>query len=323
MRKMLTQMISGKSFEYSILLEFVEKLKDKTNIQVIENSSYIIAKDCFNKIEKETQSSHLLTASFAVNFLMDVEPRLSHDLGPNDILQLELLSDDYGKAGDVRDVLAIRALQKWEIGVSAKNNHHAVKHSRLSSSIDFGDKWFGRKVSDQYFKEVRPIFNDLKLIKEESHNKALWKDLGDYHTTVYVPILTAFKQELLRLYEADPNFVTQNLVAYLVGIKDYYKVIKGDGKVEIQAFNLHGTLNQSFKDINPKYRTPIVQLPTEILSIDFSEGKKTTIIIKMNKGWTMSFRIHNASSRVEPSLKFDINLIESPKSLFRNTLTIR
>jgi hypothetical protein len=41
--------------------------------------------------------------------------------------------------------LAIRVLQKWEIGVSAKNNHNAVKHSRLSSDIDFG-KWLNIKV---------------------------------------------------------------------------------------------------------------------------------------------------------------------------------
>lgn len=55
------------------------------------------------------------------------------------ILELEILSDDKGKLGDVRDVLAIRLLQKWEIGVSAKNNHKAVKHSRLSNTIDFGE----------------------------------------------------------------------------------------------------------------------------------------------------------------------------------------
>ena len=30
----------------------------------------------------------------------------------------------------------------------------------------------------------------------------------------------------------------------------------------------------------------------------------------------MSFRIHNASSKVEPSLKFDINLIGQPQALY-------
>jgi len=36
----------------------------------------------------------------------------------------------------------------------------------------------------------------------------------------------------------------------------------------------------------------------------------------------LSFRIHNASSKIEASLKFDINLLNSPKKLFKNTLNI-
>lgn len=32
----------------------------------------------------------------------------------------------------------------------------------------------------------------------------------------------------------------------------------------------------------------------------------------MDKGWAISFRIHNASSRIEPSLKFDIQLVGIP-----------
>ncbi|RPD37239.1 HaeIII family restriction endonuclease, partial [Candidatus Liberibacter solanacearum] len=29
-------------------------------------------------------------------------------------------------------------------------------------------------------------------------------------------------------------------------------------------------------------------------------------------GWNISFRLHNASSKVEPSLKFDIQLVKTP-----------
>jgi len=49
---------------------------------------------------------------------------------------------------------------------------------------------------------------------------------------------------------------------------------------------------------------------------------KTTLILELNNDWGLSFRIHNASSKVEPSLKFDINLLKSPKNLFRNILKI-
>lgn len=316
------QMTTGKSFEYALLTQFEEKLKDKTNVEVINNSSFEIAKGCFNNVSSVEQSEYLLSASFAVNFLMDIEPRLSNDVGKSDILQLEILSDDHGKTGDVRDVLAIRLLQKWEIGVSAKNNHKAVKHSRLSTNIDFGEKWFEVKASKEYFNTVVPIFRNLEKIRKESGAEKRWNELGDYHTTVYVPILKAFMKELKGLYKKDSMKVASNLVAHLVGNKDFYKVIKSKNSVEIQAYNLNGTLNLPFKDIVPKYKTSKIPLPTEIINIDFKENSKTTVIVTMNNDWVLSFRIHNASSKVEASLKFDINLLKSPKKLFKNILNI-
>lgn len=316
------QMTTGKSFEYALLIQFEEKLKDKTNLEVIKNSSFEIAKGCFENVSGTERSDYLLTASFAVNFLMDIEPRLANDIGKDDILQLEILSDQHGKSGDVRDVLAIRLLQKWEIGVSAKNNHHAVKHSRLSSNIDFGEKWLGIKSSKKYFSAITPIFKKLEKIRKESNAKKKWSELGDYHLTIYIPVLSAFIKELKILYEKNSKKVASNLVAYLVGNKDFYKVIKSKNSIEIHAYNLNGTLNLPFKNILPKYKTPKVPLPTEITNIDFKAGSDTTVIVKMNNDWTLSFRIHNASSRVESSLKFDINLLKSPKKLFKNTLNI-
>jgi len=314
-------MTTGKAFEYALLSQFEEKLKDKTNVQVIKNSSLDIAKGCFKNTTETEQSDYLLSSSFAVNFLMDIEPRLSNDIGKEDILQLEILSDVHGKEGDVRDVLAIRVLQKWEIGVSAKNNHEAVKHSRLSHKVDFGEKWLGTKVSKEYFNTVIPIFNNLEKIRKDSNATKEWSEIGDYHSTVYMPILNAFIKELKDIDKKN-NDVAPKLVSYLIGNKDFYKVIKSKNSVEIQAYNLHGTLNLPFKKIEPKYKTPKVPLPTKIIGIDFKEDSDTTVIVTMDKDWKLSFRIHNASSRVESSLKFDINLLESPKKLFKNTLNI-
>jgi len=99
-------------------------------------------------------------------------------------------------------------------------------------------------------------------------------------------------------------------------------VIKSKNTVEIQAYNINGTLNLPFDKIEPKYKTPKVPLPTEIIDISFKKNSNTTVIITMNNDWTLSFRIHNASSRIESSLKFDINLLKSPKKLFKNTLHI-
>lgn len=316
------QMITGKSFEYALLVQFEEKLKDKTNVEVIKNSAFSVAKDCYESVTPSEQSEYSLSASFAVNFLIDIEPRLANDIGKDDILQLEILTDHQGKSGDVRDVLAIRLLQKWEIGVSAKNNHKAVKHSRLSSDIDFGDKWLGVKVSDNYFDEVKPVFERLRKIRVDSNKTKKWSEIGNYHLDVYRPILNSFIDELRKLNKENPEIVARNLVSYLVGNKDFYKVIKSKNSIEIHAYNLNGTLNLPFEKIEPKYKTPKVSLPTKIVDISFKEKSDNTVIVELDNDWTLSFRIHNASSRVEPSLKFDINLLKSPKNLFKNTLNI-
>lgn len=323
MKKESTQTKNGKAFEYAILKEFQEKLQRVTTIEVITNEAYTTAKKHFDSFGNILQSEFLLYSSFAVNFLIDIEPRLSNSFDDNDILQLEILTDDKGQDGDVRDVVAIRLLQKWEIGVSAKNNHKAVKHSRLSNKINFGEKWLGIPVSDTYFNEVKPIFDSLDKMRKESNKTKTWESLGDYHSSIYQPILESFKKELLKIYNTNPTKVASTLVEYLIGTKDFYKVIKSKHNIEIQAYNLHGTLNQPFENIIPKFNTPQVNLPTKIISIDYKKDTKTTLIIKLNNDWELSFRIHNASSRIEPSLKFDINLLKAPKTLFTNKLSIK
>ncbi|MCF6341099.1 MAG: HaeIII family restriction endonuclease [Sulfurimonas sp.] len=305
-----------------VLKEFKEKLERATTVEILENNALLTAQKHFNSFEKTKQGKFLLYASFAVNFLIDIEPRLSNSFDQDDILQLEILTDNKGQDGDVRDVVAIRVLQKWEIGISAKNNHKAIKHSRLSNKIDFGEKWLGIKSSTQYFDEIRPIFKSLEKMRIESNKTKTWKSLGNYHPTIYTPILEAFKAELLRIYNTNPSQVASALVEYLIGTKDFYKVIKGKNNIEIQAYNLHGTLNLSFKEINPKFYTPKVDLPTKIINISHKENTLTTLIVELNNDWTLSFRIHNASSRIEPSLKFDINLLKAPHSLFTNKLSI-
>ena len=58
-----------------------------------------------------------------------------------------------------------------------------------------------------------------------------------------------------------------------------------------------------------------VSLPSSILATRFKPGSKTTVEIYMDNGWAFSLRIHNASSGVEPSLKFDVQFISTPASV--------
>jgi hypothetical protein len=39
------QMLTGKSFEYALLVTFEEKLKSKTNLEVVKNSAFSVAQD--------------------------------------------------------------------------------------------------------------------------------------------------------------------------------------------------------------------------------------------------------------------------------------
>lgn len=254
--------------------------------------------------------------------MLDIELRLSNRISDSDILQLEIVSDKEGQTGDVRDVLAIRSLQKWEIGISAKNNHRAVKHSRLSNDINFGQKWLGFSCSLAYFAEIKPIFDNLAGLRTASKATQKWSTLGNYHSSVYVPVLDAFKTELVRLDKENPGIVAERLVEYLIGNQDFYKIIKGKSKVEIQAYNLHGTLNLPFESIKPKFKIQRLKLPNRLIEVVYQDNSKTTLLVTLSEGWQISFRIHNASSRIEPSLKFDINLVSAPHSLFVNKLFV-
>lgn len=322
MPKEAKQTQNGKAFEYALLNSFLERLQVLTSVSVVESEPYKTAKKCFESFNQTEKGLYNLNASFAVNFLIDLEPKLSNCIDKSDILQLEIVSDKQGQVGDVRDVLAIRSLQKWEIGISAKNNHRAVKHSRLSNDINFGEKWLGFSCSQNYFSEIKPIFDALARLRTASKATQKWSTLGDYHTSVYVPILNAFKKELQRLDEEKPGIVAQKLVEYLIGNQDFYKVIKGKNKVEIQAYNLHGTLNLPFKDVKPKLKIQKLKLPNRLIEVVYNENSQTTLLVTLTEGWQISFRIHNASSRIEPSLKFDINLVSAPHTLFTNHLSL-
>ncbi len=161
----------------------------------------------------------------------------------------------------------------------------------------------------------------LEEIREKDH-LTKWDSIHNMHQVVYMPILNAFKKELLRLDKLHPGIVARKLVEYLIGNKDFYKVIKGNNKVEIQAFNLYGTLNQAFNNIRPKAKIQKLKLPSRLIEIVYEDNSTTTLLVSMNEGWSISFRIHNASSRVESSLKFDINLISAPHTLFTNHIFI-
>ena len=310
---MPSQTEAGKAFEYALLKQSYDFLSTKHKVTIQKDSSLRIAENCFNLFAIKEQAKYLKAANAAIMHITELEPRLETPSSDKDVLTLQIVPDSEGIKGDVRDVLFIRSSQNWEIGISAKNNHKAVKHSRLSDKIDFGKEWFDLKCSETYFKTNADVFTELRKLKGEN---ILWRNLKDKHKRFYIPILEAFVIELLQLDKDNPTLVPSNLLKYLIGNRDFYKVIKRPNKTEIYGFHFYDTLNKAAAKVKPKFKVTKVKLPTRIIELIFKPNSTDTVILTCNEGWQISFRIHNASSRVEPSLKFDINLIGQPQTLY-------
>jgi len=305
---------NGRALEYAYLLTLTmfAKHNHKINIVAEKNSSFFAAQAAWEAISQNMQQDFLTSAKAGLNAIIEAEPNI-FELGDGD-LEVKIQPDDAGKEGDVRDILMIRRGTHWEIGISVKNNHFAVKHSRISSKLDFGDKWFGVKCSQQYWNDIKPIFAYLSECKKRGLD---WYELPSKENDVYIPLLSAFLAEIKRNYATHGENLTKKMVEYLIGKYDFYKTIGINNKklTRIQPYNLRGTLNRPSKTKKPKLVIPISALPTRIISADFKPNSNNTVEIFMDEGWQFGFRIHNASTKVEASLKFDIQIIGMPATI--------
>jgi hypothetical protein len=310
---MATQTQKGKAFEYACLKALNEVLEKNQGIVLEKSSAYETARGFYESLDLKTVEKMNKAAKAAVKIILRLEPQLEND-DDNAPLFLQIQEDAKGIAGDVRDVVCIRKQNGWEIGLSCKHNHTAVKHSRLSNTIDFGAAWFDKESSNDYFLEIQPIFDKLN---EQRTGMLRWSQILNKDDTVYVPVLDAFIEELKRLDKKYPEEIPTQLVRYLLGRKDFYKVITQDSKksTTVQAYNLFGTLNKASIDVKSNVRVHQLKLPTKFYDISYKENSKNTIIVTCDGGWALSFRIHNASMNVEPSLKFDVQLIGVPQGL--------
>lgn len=301
----------GRAYEYAWINVLFDVLQEKRNTQIVVNSSLEANKRAWAVMGRDMQELFRRSACAAVETILELEPCMVEN--DNDILYLEFQKDHAGIKGDVRDIVIRRDAFQWEVGLSIKHNHEAVKHSRLSYSLDFGKEWFDIPCSDIYWCAIKPIFERLKTEKAADRK---WTDLFDKESSVYIPLLNAFIDEIKRANQVDFS-VPRKMVEYLIGARDYYKVVSHDGKclTIIHTFNIHGTLNKSSKVKVSAISVPIIELPTELIAIKFKTGSNNTVEMYLNNGWQLSFRIHNASTKVEPSLKFDIQFVGVPISI--------
>lgn len=294
----LSQNEMGRAFEYGIAVALSRNLPAP-----LEDSAPLRnARRCF-EICPDIEQEHIVQSSTEVSaFLAAHDTRLAEDS-----CFVSIQSDQQGQYGDVRDIIVHNTRINEEIGISAKNRHFAVKHSRLSERIDFGTEWLGLRCSDAYFNTVTPIFRELNSRKRRREQ---WKDIPNKRQLYYMPILQAFQREMESLFGRQPDRTAEALIHYLLGRYDYYKVIKENGSVSTMSFNVRGTLRWGSR----------IPLPTRIIEISPKPNSETTLFFTFDHGWQISFRIHNASTMVEPSLKFDINIIGLPYTMSRHVI---
>ncbi len=314
------QVKNGKAFEYAVALQYFRYISQAgLPIEWVENTALKNARRYYEDFSLPEQQQFDNAAYNTIASLIKIEPGLVTQGKNGDVLRISLINDSAGEYGDVRDIILSHSNPKWEIGFSAKNNNDAVKHSRLGKELDFGKKWLNYPCSLFYWEDVKPIF---EFIEEHIGLRHTWNDLGqEKENKVYEPLLRAFRKEILLLSEKHED-VPQKLIEYLIGNKPFYKIIKDDSHnmVVVKAYNIKGELNKPYMKEKSAYSVPKIDYPTRIVEFEFKKDSKNTLNMILDGGWEISFRLHNASTYVERSLKFDIKLLGNPPILFTQYL---
>lgn len=322
------QVKNGKAFEYALATTYYEELvKLGINVVINKDRSFYNTEKCFRQVDDNAKNRFVVASKATFNTLVKIEPGLTSPQNENDVLQIRLASDAEGQKGDVRDIIFSRPLSKWEIGISAKNNNEDAKHSRLgprknNPNEDWGRNWFGIESTDEFWEEFNPVLKRIEVYQSNGITK--WDEIKEKkEDEIYKPALNAFKHEIERQKENNKN-LPNALTSYIIGKKPFYKVIKDDNNnlVIVKAFNIKGGLNKALNNHDAKYRTSKIEYPTRIIHFDFSEkrGQKNTLEMVLNKGWSISFRIHNAKKNLDNSLKFAVTLTGNPPVLFSQFL---
>ena len=298
----------GRAYEFICLNSLFVAIHKIRPAKIVKNSSYMAAENAWKTLTVEEQTLYTLSAKSTIATIFDLEPNIVEQ--SSEVLSLYIQNDQHGEEADVRDIIIERKDIVWEIGLSIKHNHMAVKHSRIAKSLDFGSKWYDIPCSSTYWSDVKPTFDFLECEKEKG---TYFRDLKSKEDDVYEPLLNAFVKEIRSQVQANKN-VPRKMVEYLLSKYDFYKVISIDSKriTTIQSFNMYGTLNLPSRVSQPSIKVPVINLPTTLLYIGFKPSSKTTVIMCFDNGWQFSFRIHNAKDVIETSLKFDIQIVGMP-----------
>jgi len=246
-------------------------------------------------------------------FSKDARALLAHLLQLEGVRQGECgwsaryLDDASARDGDVRDIVISKGDR--EVGISCKSNHKAFKHSRISPESSLRFAWRLSPVSGSgrmYVQELSRLFDDL-----ESRPFDDWSDLSARRKQAfYDSCIAAFNDEIRRLVgEMGESEISLRLARYFLGSKGYYKCVVSRRGSFLQAFCFG------------RSAVARISLPRRLIALDFPPGKHGVLHLHFDRGFSFSLRLHNASSSYERSLKFDIQALALPQSLYTHHLS--
>ncbi|MFK5706281.1 HaeIII family restriction endonuclease [Ligilactobacillus sp. LYQ139] len=315
-----SNMKNGKAFEYACLSELKRALEHMgKSVTVTQDKPFNTAKSKFLSLIDEQRKNYNLGAAAGIKLLLSLEPNLVNSKVP---LNLSISPDSKakGQKGDVRDVIAVRngKNNKWEVGISCKHNHEALRHPRITKNLDFGTDWIGVPCSSSFFNNLKPVINTIKNYESQG---MIWKKLNtNVKYDIYSKVCVCFKDEIEKLCTNTNQNVPQKLISYFFGSYDFYKIIMDEKShsTDIQGFNVHGTLGKNYGNIRPRFKVGKTKLPSKLLEIQLK--RKTTLILDFDNGWSISMRIHNKQNEMKvTSLAWDVKLEGSPTGVFTNT----
>lgn len=309
--------INGKAFEYACLIALQEKLQEEgKDVSTTNSPAFTTAQRSFEGMSDQDKARYVSGAQAAVKLLLPLEPYIENGDGTI-VLSIAADAIAQGPEGDVRDVLLIRVTNDWELGISCKHNHEALKHPRITTGMDFGRDWVNTPCSQEFLTALDEVISPLVELKNAG---AKWRDVENKHDTYYVPILQLFLQEITRLCNEGDN-IPEKLLSYFFGSHDFYKVIMKEASETtlIEGFNMNGTLSQACRGVRPITRVSKLSMPTRLIEARLKENSKTTLILTFDHGWSVAMRLHNKDSDVKPTaLAWDVTLVGLPPETYRS-----
>lgn len=198
-------------------------------------------------------------------------------------LQLERLSDDEGKKGDVTDIRI--TYDNNTLNISLKNNHLAIKHQRPGPTpkhIGLTNESDDTKHFKKQYKKINSEF--YNFVKSINQNFKEYNEVEEYkYDKLYFPMC-----ELVCEFLNKHKHKSQEYLTFLIGNVNFKKIVLFNSSIEIFSFdNIPETYEMNCWVENKNY-----------VMIDFNEDVR------------LSMRIHTADRLLSQngSLKFDTKI---------------